>query len=52
MSVALAAPLTAPPTGEEKTPTRAQLHALIAPYAQASSFQGYKSFAIDLARAN
>ena len=48
MSVALAAPLTVPPTGEEKTPTRAQLHALIAPYAQANSFQGYKSFAIDL----
>lgn len=27
---------------------RAQVHALIAPYAQANSFQGYKSFAIDL----
>ena len=35
--------------GERATPTRAQLHALIAPFAQASSFQGYKSFAIDLA---
>ena len=49
MSVALATPQTAPPTGEEKTQTRAQLHALIAPYAQANSFQGYRSFAVDLA---
>ena len=49
MSVAQAAPLTAPPTGEEKMQTRGQLHALIAPYAQANSFQGYKSFAVDVA---
>lgn len=30
-------------------PTRAQLHARLEPYAQANSFQGYKSFAIDVA---
>lgn len=43
--------LTAPPmqsrTGVE-SPARAELHARIAPYARANSFQGYKSFAIDM----
>jgi omega-6 fatty acid desaturase (delta-12 desaturase) len=45
----LAAPLTNSRTGVESPPTRAELHARIAPYARADSFQGYKSFAIDLA---
>ena len=49
MAVALAAPPVATGTSEKVTPTRAQLHALIAPYARADSFQGYKSFAVDLA---
>ena len=33
----------------EQASTRAQVHALIAPYTRANSFQGYKSFAVDLA---
>lgn len=49
MSNVLAAPLTNSRTGVERPPTRAELHARIAPYARADSFQGYKSFAIDLA---
>ena len=49
MSTALAAPPAATRTGEREAPTRAQIHALIAPYTRASSFQGYKSFAVDLA---
>src|SRR6187549_905108 len=49
MSDALAAPLAQSRTGAEPPPTRAQLHARIAPYARANSFQGYKSFAIDVA---
>lgn len=42
------APLTKPRAGMEMPPSRAQLHALIKPFAQANSFQGYKSFAVDL----
>lgn len=30
-------------------PTRAEVHARIAPYARANSFEGYRSFAIDIA---
>ena len=48
MSTALASSPTAIRTVEQ-APTRAQVHALIAPYTQANSFKGYKSFAIDLA---
>jgi omega-6 fatty acid desaturase (delta-12 desaturase) len=44
----LAAPPVQPRTGAEP-PTRAELHARIAPYARADSFRGYKSFAIDMA---
>jgi len=44
----LTAPLMQSRTGVEP-PTRAELHARIAPYARADSFQGYKSFAIDMA---
>lgn len=44
---------SAPPmksrSGAERSPTRAELHARIAPYARADSFQGYKSFATDIA---
>lgn len=43
------APLTTSRTGMERPPTRAELHARIAPFARADSFQGYKSFAIDFA---
>jgi acyl-lipid omega-6 desaturase (Delta-12 desaturase) len=49
MSNALAAPLTRSRTGVEPPPTRAELHARIAPYARAVSLQGYKSFATDMA---
>src|SRR5690606_23058458 len=42
-------PLKNSRTGVERPPTRAELHARIAPYARANSFQGYKSFAIDIA---
>jgi omega-6 fatty acid desaturase (delta-12 desaturase) len=45
----LAAPLIKTPSTAEPMPTRAELHARLAPYARADSFQGYKSFAIDLA---
>lgn len=48
MSV-LAAPLMNSRTGVETAPTRAELHARLAPFARANSFQGYKSFAIDVA---
>jgi omega-6 fatty acid desaturase (delta-12 desaturase) len=45
--------LVAPPpksqAAAQSTPTRAELHRLLAPFAQADSFQGYKSFAIDVA---
>ena len=45
--------LTAPPmksqSGAVRPLTRAELDARIAPYAQADSFQGYKSFAVDIA---
>lgn len=49
MSNALAAPLMKSRTGAEPPPTRAELHARIAPYARADSFKGYKSLAIDIA---
>lgn len=49
MSDVLAAPLPKSRTGLERPPTRAELHARIAPYARAVSFQGYKSFVIDIA---
>ena len=49
MSHALAAPLTTSRTGAEPPPTRAEVHARIAPYARANSFKGYTSFAIDVA---
>jgi acyl-lipid omega-6 desaturase (Delta-12 desaturase) len=42
------APLTRSETGAEPAP-RAEVHARIAPFARADSFQGYKSFAIDIA---
>lgn len=49
MSNVVAAPSITSPTGLARLPTRAELHARIAPYARADSFQGYKSFAIDVA---
>jgi len=49
MAVASAAPPVATQGGAGSLPTRAQVHALIAPYARPDSFQGYKSFAVDLA---
>jgi omega-6 fatty acid desaturase (delta-12 desaturase) len=49
MSDVLAAPTVQPRTGAKAAPSRAELHALIAPFARADSFQGYKSFAIDVA---
>ena len=36
-------------TGSKPLPTRAELHARLKPFARASSFQGYKSFAVDAA---
>src|SRR5688500_20338917 len=45
----LAAPLPDLRPAVATPPTRAQLHALIVPFARANSFQGYKSFAVDLA---
>jgi omega-6 fatty acid desaturase (delta-12 desaturase) len=45
----LTAPLLTSPSGAGPAPTRAEIHARIAPYARASSFQGYKSFATDIA---
>lgn len=49
MSVVSAAPPTKSRTGSQPIPTRAELHARIAPYARANSFEGYRSFAIDIA---
>ena len=48
MTTALAASPAAAQIAEREAPTRAQVHALIAPYTRADSFQGYKSFAVDL----
>ena len=48
MSKVLAAPPTKSATAFQQLPTRAELHARIAPYARADSFKGYKSFAIDI----
>ena len=49
MSVALAALPGATTPSEKDAPTRSQVHALIAPYAKASSLHGYFSFGVDLA---
>jgi omega-6 fatty acid desaturase (delta-12 desaturase) len=49
MSNVLVAPLGNSQTAAGSPPTRAELHARIAPFTRADSFQGYKSFAIDLA---
>lgn len=49
MSDALVAPFTQPQTGAKPpAPTRAEVHARLAPFARADSFQGYRSFAIDI----
>lgn len=49
-ALAAPAPLTRSQAGAERAPpTRAELHARLAPFARADSFQGYKSFAIDMA---
>ncbi len=48
MSDVLAAPLTNSRTGSVREPTRAELHAKIAPFARADSLKGYMSFAIDM----
>lgn len=48
MADVLTAPLMQSRTAAA-VPTRAELHARIAPYARADSFKGYKSFAIDMA---
>lgn len=48
MSQVLVAPLPKSKTGSEHAPTRAEVHARIAPFARANSFEGYKSFAIDI----
>jgi omega-6 fatty acid desaturase (delta-12 desaturase) len=45
----LAAPIINSPAGGRTLPTRAEIHKRIAPFARASSFAGYKSFAIDVA---
>src|SRR5690349_17971448 len=49
MSEVLAVPLMTSRTGAAAPPTRAEIHARVAPFARANSFQGYKSFATDLA---
>ena len=49
MSIAVVAPPAATRGGDKPAPSRAQLHAAIAAYARPDSFQGYKSFAVDLA---
>ena len=48
MSKPAVAPPTPSRTGSERVPTRAELHARIAPFARADSFRGYKAFAIDM----
>lgn len=48
MDDALSVPLTAAPTDSRRELSRSQLHALIAPYAKADAFHGYKSFLVDL----
>jgi len=45
----VALPLSKSSTGLQMPPTRAEVHARVAPFAKANSFQGYKSFAVDLA---
>lgn len=47
--MAQAIDLTFAGSATESPASRAELHALIKPFARASSFQGYKSFAIDIA---
>lgn len=49
MSNSLAAPLPNSRTNAQPLPTRAEIHARIAPFERADSFQGYKSLAVDLA---
>lgn len=49
MSTITVAPPVMPRSRAQSAPTRAELHARIAPFARADSFQGYKSFAIDVA---
>jgi omega-6 fatty acid desaturase (delta-12 desaturase) len=49
MAHSLAVPLAETPAGVAKPPSRAELHARLAPFARANSWEGYKSFAIDLA---
>ena len=46
--MALTAPPVADPLSGKDAPTRAQVHALVAPFARLSAFQGYKSFVVDL----
>lgn len=48
MSDVVAAPLMKSQTGAGSPPTRGELHRSLAPFAKANSFQGYKSFAIDI----
>lgn len=48
MSQVLAAPPINSATGREKLPTRAEVHALVAPFARADSFKGYRSFVLDV----
>lgn len=48
MNHASSVPLTRPQTLEAARPSRAELHALVKPFARANSFLGYKSFAIDV----
>lgn len=49
MAAASVTAQTAPPASAGAELTRAQMHALIAPYTRADSVQGYKSFAVDVA---
>jgi omega-6 fatty acid desaturase (delta-12 desaturase) len=49
MSTVLAAPPAKSHSAVRKGLSRAELHARVAPFARADSFQGYKSFVIDLA---
>jgi omega-6 fatty acid desaturase (delta-12 desaturase) len=49
MSTVSAVPLAKSHEAAPRRSSRAELHARIAPYARADSFQGYKSFVVDLA---
>lgn len=48
MSQVLVAQSPKSPAALDRAPTRAEVHARIAPFARANSFHGYKSFAIDI----